>query len=205
MMTMSDEKYNVGWTDFNHNMLSSLQNLRQQGSFNNVTLVTEDGEKLFAHKFILASTSLYFHDILENLDNPKVTIFMRKTRGKIMIHISDFLYMGNASLHQDDLEDFMTLAEELKVQGLTKHGNQISPESNIKYDADEEHQNCDDPKEKQCLTQIHRNIADLLYASFSNGWEEVIIQVSLQAKKDLELNIKEMRINDGKINVHEVI
>ena len=43
--------------DFNDNVEKAFGNLRQDSDFNDVTLVSEDGQNVEAHKVILASSS----------------------------------------------------------------------------------------------------------------------------------------------------
>ena len=47
-------------------------------------------------------------------------IYMRGVKSEEMSAIMDFLYHGEASVFQENLETFLAVAEELKLNGLTK-------------------------------------------------------------------------------------
>ena len=56
---MSD-KFCVQWNDFKDNSSSVFGNLRDDKDFTDVTLVSEDGQHMEAHKGIVASSSPFF-------------------------------------------------------------------------------------------------------------------------------------------------
>ena len=58
------EKLCLQWNNFNENVEKAFGNLRQDSDFNDVTLVSEDGENVEAHKVILAASSPFFKDML---------------------------------------------------------------------------------------------------------------------------------------------
>lgn len=45
---------------------------------------------------------------------------MRGVKSEDLVTIIDFLYYGEVNVHQDNLETFLTLAEELRLKGLTQ-------------------------------------------------------------------------------------
>ena len=59
------EKLDLKWFDFQANAGSTFKNLRGSREFSDVTLVSGDGHQVDAHKVVLASSSNFFHDILE--------------------------------------------------------------------------------------------------------------------------------------------
>ena len=46
-------------------------------------------------------------------------IYMRGVKFEELDAILDFLYCGEANVHQDHLESFLAMADELKLKGLT--------------------------------------------------------------------------------------
>ena len=44
---------------------------------------------------------------------------MRGIKSDDVLAIVDFLYNGKANIYQDNLESFLTIAEELRLRGLT--------------------------------------------------------------------------------------
>merc|ERR1712215_524527 len=83
-----------------------------------VTLVCDDGQVL-AHKLILYSGSKILQSILGRSSHPHPLIYLR---GLKMIHLQniiDFLYRGKVDLTGIEFENFIDLAQELQIQGLT--------------------------------------------------------------------------------------
>ena len=107
------------WNDFQENLNSAFEALRNYEDFSDVTLVCEDGTQVETHKVILASSSPFFMEILKKNKHPHPLIFMRGLKTDILISLVDFLYFGEANVDQEHLEDFLALAEELRLKGMT--------------------------------------------------------------------------------------
>ena len=45
-------------------------------------------------------------------------IYMRGLKSKDIYYIVDFIYHGEATIYQDDLDSFLALAEELQLKGF---------------------------------------------------------------------------------------
>ena len=58
-MMVSTEKLCLQWNDFNENIASSFRDLREDREFTDVTLASEDGQQIEAHKVVLVSSSLH--------------------------------------------------------------------------------------------------------------------------------------------------
>jgi len=122
-ITMS-EKLCLKWNDFQGNISTAFGNLRNETEFSDVTLVCEDGQQVEAHKVILAASSPFFQNLLRKNKHPHPMIYMRGVKSEDLVAIVDFLYIGEANVFQDNLDVFLTIAEELKLKGLTKNGNE---------------------------------------------------------------------------------
>ena len=84
-----------------------------------MTLASEDGTPIGTHKVILASFSPFFMEILKRNKHPHPLIYMRGVKAVDLAAMVDFLYYGEANVNQESLDDFLGLAEELKLRGLT--------------------------------------------------------------------------------------
>ena len=118
-MMATDEKLCLQWNDFKENISSSFRELREDREFSDVTLACEDGQQIKAHKFVLASSSPFFMELLKKNMHPHPLIYMRGLRSEDVWAIMDFLYLGEANVFQENLDSFLALAEELKLKGLT--------------------------------------------------------------------------------------
>ena len=90
---------------------------RNDKDFADVTLASEDGTQIETHKMVLALSSPFFKEILKKNKHPHPLIFMRGIRAEELSALVDFLYFGEASVKQESLDSFFSLAEELKLKG----------------------------------------------------------------------------------------
>ena len=72
-----------------------------------------------ASKVILAASSPFFFELLKRNKHSHPLIYMRGVKQEILDAMVDFLYLGEANVFQDNLDDFLALAEELRLKGLT--------------------------------------------------------------------------------------
>ena len=128
-MSTADEKLCLQWNDFRENVSSAFGDLRQDKEFTDVTLVCEDGQQVEAHKVVLVASSPFFQNILKRNKHPHPLIYMRGVKPENLMAIVDFFYHGKANGHQEKLDSFLVLAEELQLKGL--RGNQTGNEAEI--------------------------------------------------------------------------
>ena len=114
------EKLCLQWNDFKENAISAFGRLKAEADFADVTLVCEDGQQVEAHKVILASSSPFFENILKKNRRPHLLIYMRGVNSDDLLAIIDFLYTGEANVHQESLDTFLGIADELQLKGLRK-------------------------------------------------------------------------------------
>ena len=113
------EKLCLKWNEFQENLNSTFGVLRNDEEFVDVTLACEDGTQVETHKVILASSSPFFMEILKKNKHPHPLIYMRGVQADELVAMLDFLYFGEANVNQENLDNFLLLAEELKLKGLT--------------------------------------------------------------------------------------
>ena len=112
------EKLCLQWNDFQDNIKSAFGNLREDNDFADVTLACEDGQQVEAHKVILAASSPFFQKLLGRNKHVHTLIYMRGMKSDDLLAIIDFLYRGEANIYQENLESFLSIAEELQLKGL---------------------------------------------------------------------------------------
>ena len=112
------EKLCLQWKDYQENIKSAFGNLREDHDFADVTLACEDGQQVEAHKVILAASSPFFQKLLGRNKHPHPLIYMRGMKSEDLLAIVDFLYRGEANVFQENLDSFLSLAEELQLKGL---------------------------------------------------------------------------------------
>ena len=118
-MTNPSEKFFLKWNDFHTNVFSSYNDLRKDSDFSDVTLVCKEDKQVEAHRIILTACSPFFKSVLKRNPHSHPMIYMRGLKAKDLMAIVDFIYLGEANIYQEDLENFLALAEELQLKGLT--------------------------------------------------------------------------------------
>ena len=119
-MTESSNTFCIKWNEFQTNIVGSYQDLRNNCDFSDVTLVSDDGRQTEGHRIILSASSPVFNAMLKSSRNTHTMIYMRGLKTKDIGAIMDFIYNGEANIYQEDLDRFLTLAEELQLKGLDK-------------------------------------------------------------------------------------
>jgi len=117
-VTMS-EKLCVKWNEFQQNLNTALGSLRNDNDFSDITLVCKDGQKVDAHKFVLAASSKFFQNLLRKNKHQHPLVYMRGMRSEDILAIIDFIYFGEANVNHENLDEFLAIAEELNIKGLT--------------------------------------------------------------------------------------
>ena len=123
-MAMHSEKFCLKWDDFQGNVTGSFKDLKED--FCDVTLASEGNQKIEAHRVILAAASPLLRDMLRNTKQSHPILYMRKVQAKDLLNIVTFMYRGEVDIFQEDLNDFLSLAEELELKGLA--GSDPPPE-----------------------------------------------------------------------------
>merc|ERR1719222_657979 len=124
---MSGEKLCLKWNDFQDIVKLSFAELRNDTDFTDVTLACED-QSINVHKVILSTCSPFFKKLLKTHLNPKPLIFMRGMKFCDLTAIVDFIYLGQANVFQEQLENFLALAEELELKGLNGSTEEVVSE-----------------------------------------------------------------------------
>ena len=86
------EKLCLHWNDFNGDVIKAFGNLREDNDFADVTLASEDGHQVEAHKVILAASSPFFKDMLVKKKHNHPLIYMRGVKTETLMAMVDFLY-----------------------------------------------------------------------------------------------------------------
>ena len=125
----SAENFCLKWNDFRDNIANSFTELRESKEFSDITLACEGEQKIEAHKVVLASASPVFREILKTTKKYNTMVYMRGMKAEDLKIIVDFIYQGEVNILQENLENFLALADELQLRGLCGQGqtDDISP------------------------------------------------------------------------------
>ena len=116
------EQFCLKWNDFSENMISTFSYLRTDQELTDVTLVCEDGTEIEAHKLVLTAGSTFFKNIFKNKRKGTPIIYMRGLKSSNLSAIKDFMYFGEVNIQKEELDTFLSLADELQIRGLADSG-----------------------------------------------------------------------------------
>ena len=80
----------------------------------------ETEEQVSAHKVVLAASSQLFRNILRRNPHQHPLLYLKGVKHKELLAILNFIYKGSVNIAQEELSSFLSVAEELKVKGLTQ-------------------------------------------------------------------------------------
>jgi len=130
----SSDNFCLRWNDFESNISTSFRELREDSEFFDVTLCCDNGTDIVpAHKVILAACSPLFRKILsrqKNQQNP--FLYLKGIKLKELQAVLNFMYHGEVNVAQDSLNNFLAVAEELAVKGLTTDSKPTGPDTPAK-------------------------------------------------------------------------
>ena len=112
------EKYCLKWNDFNANASTAFGLLREEEFLQDVTLVGEDNSQIAAHKLVLSASSEYFKGIFKRNKHSNPLLLLEGVTSREMANILDYIYNGEVSLFQEDLDRFLAVAQRFKLNGL---------------------------------------------------------------------------------------
>jgi len=115
----STEKFSLKWNDFQDILTDIFRDLRNDPEFCDVTLACDDGQQMEAHKLILTASSPVLNTLLKRNKHSHPLIYMKGMKIKDLASIIDFIYYGEVNIYQEDLNEFLTTAEDLQIKGLT--------------------------------------------------------------------------------------
>ena len=191
----SSEKFCLKWNDYQGNVVNSFHDLREDLDFSDVTLVCEDNKQIEAHKVIISACSPFFSSILKRNKHPHPLIYMRGMKSKELIAIVDFIYNGEANIFQEDIDEFLKIAEELQLKGLVGFDDDKDVTNMTNISEPKPKVNCF-PKQELKIHNEERNlyIVENISESSENYWEnQPIVQIDTTKKVVIDPQTEELQ------------
>ena len=198
------EKFCLKWDDFEANIKDSFKRLRDEQKLFDITLATSDGQQIQAHRMVLAAGSHFFSDILTASNQSNMFIYLKGINMNELGHILDFMYNGETSIIQEELNLFLETAKELQVKGLQGDLQDIgqSMEENEKPNSNQ----CEKKAEYEDYVVCQENILDemneLADSFFKDEGTLATVErknLPLNSNVELDLQIQEMIEKKGNI------
>ena len=149
---MSNEKFCLRWNDFESNISLAFREIREDKEFFDITLACEE-EKIEAHKVILSACSPFFKSLIRQFPHQHPLVFLKGVKYADLIALLDFMYHGEVNVAQDELNSFLSVAEELKVKGLTQNDSQKRSGHNSSHNRHKEFMTANNLPDKQTKGQ----------------------------------------------------
>ena len=124
-----NDKFCLKWNDFEKNVSTSFQQLRDERDFFDVTLAC-DGNQLEAHKVgasglllaqvlksqvILSACSPFFRAVLKRNPHSHPLLYLKGVKYESILAVLNFMYNGEVNIAQAELSAFLSVAEDLQV------------------------------------------------------------------------------------------
>ena len=71
----------------------------------------------------MSASSDFFRNLLKQTNDPHHFIYMEWIKVKYLKYVVDFIYFREVNVYQEDLNDFLEIAEQLQLNGITKDTN----------------------------------------------------------------------------------
>merc|ERR1712012_352583 len=172
------EKFLISRDHFESNLRRSLNVLKNEEDFQDVTLVTDDFHQVRANKLLLSASSEYFKTILLINKHSHPLLCLDGIKFTELKNILEYIYNGEVRLEQKHLERFINVAKRLKLEGITNDQDKSGKSEKKDY-----------PKNKK----------DVPNTSSEEIEDNSIIDpgaVKLEEFSDIEENDNEIGVND---------
>ena len=95
-----EENFLLRWNDFDSRVSSSLNLLRKDKDFLDLTLVSEDEVKFEAHKVVLSASSPFFKRILKNNPHSHPLLYLNGIDSFYLSLVLDYIYNGEVEVNR---------------------------------------------------------------------------------------------------------
>ena len=196
---MHQEKYSLTWHTYSDHLKNMMKELMMNEDFSDVTLVTEDKKHIKANINILSACSPVFKDILKKEKSSNQIMYLRGIQFSEMESIIQFIYLGEATLYKERMDEFLAVAKSLEIKELTQAETNDESESEPSPSSDQVRSNDE--------WEDSSEISDAINIKQSQQYRRG--KVEAEAGKNVELD-KEPSSSDqvqapGKLNEQSVI
>lgn len=134
-MNDSSNLFYLKWNNFSKIVSTQYELLRDARSLTDVTFICDgSGKRIEAHKLVLYACSPYFKGLIEeDLNTKHLVFFFSDVKYEIMKALLEYMYMGEVHIRNEDLKEFIRVAEKLKVRGLDSSGSNDTGTSSVDH------------------------------------------------------------------------
>ena len=119
---MAQEQSNLNWHTYSDHLKEMMFKLMESSNETaDVTLMCDDKIQFKAHKYVLSASSSFFHSIINELPKKgESVIYLKGIISLEMQSILQFIYLGQATIYQNKMNDFLNVAKDLEIKAISK-------------------------------------------------------------------------------------
>ena len=190
---MSNQSIFLTRKDFQTAASAAFVDLYESNEFTDITLVSEDGETIQAHKLIISASSGVLRKLIEKNRTPFLDV-----KHSFLRLLLQFIYTGQCEVNQIDLVYFLSTAKQLDIAGLGSSNGKDSPKEVIKdRDTEFEKSPARQLPDDNNKSEIIHNVEDIINGVI--GEQEVIYT---NTKRDTQ-SVKEITEADEYVSLVE--
>ena len=190
------EKFCLKWNDFQVNVSKSFSTLRQEQDFNDVSLISDDHEVFSGHKVVLSASSEFFKSILRKADHAKPMIYLNGVGSKELSQILDYIYDGEVQLFQEEIDNFISIAQKLKIDGLI---GGAARGTEPKFKPDEPFVNVEEDENEEINSEMSNKRENKIKTK--RNYEKTLALANSTSFEETKKVVDEMFVKDGDIFV----
>ena len=146
---MKQEDFNITWHTFTDHLREMLHDMRTLNELTDVTLVSEDKKHFKAHKVVLSACSPVFKSIISENVLTSPLIYLRGIQSDEIETILQFIYLGEATLYQDRMKEFLKVAQSLEIKEINTNIEDTKVENTEDFEQDIDLQGEDSEPKKE--------------------------------------------------------
>ena len=121
LQDMDNDNLIISWRDFESNSPDLIRNLWKDGDFSDVTLATDDGKVVRAHRVILCSASSKLKMLLRSHEHDNPIVYLPGIDSGHLVNLVEFIYQGKCQVKEELLGEFLNCGKSLGVENLTEY------------------------------------------------------------------------------------
>ena len=106
----------MDWNGYNDHLNNLMIKMLTTSEYSDVTLVCDDSDYQFkTHKSILSACSPELEKMIRETTEKNPVIYLKGIHAKEMESLLDFMYLGKVTVNQEDFQEWISAAANLKI------------------------------------------------------------------------------------------
>ena len=130
---MDDDNLVISWQDFESSSPKIIRNLWRDDDFSDVTLATDDGKIVRAHRVVLCSASSKLKSLLRAHKHDNPIVYLPDIDSGHLVNLVQFIYQGRCEVREVLLEEFLKCGKSLGIANIADYfqnqGNDVKNET----------------------------------------------------------------------------